>query len=1439
MTRIKFGGREMFGAMGKTLTLGLLAFGLGLGGCAEPELIDRVQPDLIKKSDLMGKEFYLLDTITRAPYASHYAFTGLQGNLQRGVFEVEESNLLFYRTYEFVEGLEGYGIRDDSDTPLLDADGNVVTETVTLPDGSTTEATRYVYRSNALARYPITGHYDVRRSYNTQTGEPTNVVVEDASEKFWYQRDYMRVDFGRDSAHDQARLGMHEYFSAAIYEGEEGPEGIGLRIEEEGDYIDFVTRGFIQAPQVWYGSWGWIPTCLFYPWYTGSYYECTEEEFHIRTSFMAVDKSNSYMPLKYDDHMLNKFGFYRTARPSFDQYYGNTYSKAIRNVRRFRLYEDYVDNNGDGEPDWESMTPKPVVYYLSKDFPRELLPGSVDLADQWNALFSEVVKEHTGQDVRMFVLCENNDAEVQRVLQEDPNALLAETDPSVCKDMDKSDKLLGDLRYNMLVSVNDPTQYGLYGYGPMHSDPISGEIIHANAFNYTANMRLGARNAVDQIEYAAGVQNFRDITQAQHILTELKAKALKGTQGDPKKLTTIEAAQQIASVTVPMSASQAMVSLQSTDQDMASARMKRLLETDEFDHVWHNAEMAAAVGLPVSDLENYKDEVGLLRELAHPAVTGSDELIHWKRQQDSQLGIQAICMGEHFDNSFRGLAADYKPLYDAHVCEGLANHEDRDQMVFDFEAFSEPGASCDTDSSICGANQVCTHLDQGEASGKYCMTPCSTGALLDQLRQEIRRVNQISEFAYWDPNALYTDTKSAAVTASQIAARKLIEDIREQVFVEVFDRIWSTVAMHEVGHNVGMRHNFASSTDALNYFPRYWDLKGHEVGGEWVPHSVFGETDGQVRQRIREYQQTSIMEYTGAFNARWQGLGGYDRAAILYAYGHMVEVFDNPPNLSDLQQYIDEPADDDPTNYDLGGTYEAPLAKALRKIHHTNYPDTFGGVENITKRNIVHANDVADLSKPCSMFDDPYDPAVCGKNSFCQPFPAGHYCTKPNMVEVPFRFCSDEYNWRSPTCQTHDEGTDMYQMIVNRIEDYEAYWPFYGYKRDNDLFSPSGGYWGYVMYQMQFMRKHFEHWAYDYARYNANDWWEKRFGQPWHLDINGGLNETLAAQEIFTFMANIFGRPSDGYYGWNDLKGRYEPVVNNGKNTYTNVFQVREDTGARPMYPSYDFSGYLYTPSRGGAFYDRLAALQMMTYPMLIFAGGTDRSFNMRRFRLNFATVWPQRMQNILAGLLTSEPQLFGWCIEHDGEPPTTGGSGDPIRVKPRMWFGSEEELDAYYDNCVAMTPEPEYSFPTTQYRLPALASIYGMGWMSYTYDRTFMDRSRIWLKGEGNDITVPEGFETVEYTDPFSGKTYIAPYDPAEFDPYAEVAPREAVPPTNVAFHNHNYWPGARMLAISNDLLDEYTNLSQLSGDYAYSDLQQMVGRLEILRALYAVFEY
>ena len=87
----------------------------------------------------------------------------------------------------------------------------------------------------------------------------------------------------------------------------------------------------------------------------------------------------------------------------------------------------------------------------------------------------------------------------------------------------------------------------------------------------------------------------------------------------------------------------------------------------------------------------------------------------------------------------RKVRAQPQAKYDAAVCEGLKAEMDAGaNLVFNFDAFRKPSETrCDADSD-CGANQVCQFVDQGEVSGSFCFTPCSAGALFDQLREELQ-----------------------------------------------------------------------------------------------------------------------------------------------------------------------------------------------------------------------------------------------------------------------------------------------------------------------------------------------------------------------------------------------------------------------------------------------------------------------------------------------------------------------------------------------------------------------------------------------------------------------------------------------------------------------------------------------------------------------------
>jgi hypothetical protein len=143
-------------------------------------------------------------------------------------------------------------------------------------------------------------------------------------------------------------------------------------------------------------------------------------------------------------------------------------------------------------------------------------------------------------------------------------------------------------------------------------------------------------------------------------------------------------------------------------------------------------------------------------------------------------------------------------------------------------------------------------------------------------------------------------------------------------------KIMRAVTMHELGHTIGMRHNFASSEDSLNYFEDYWDIRESacadssydylapdmneqpasdpwegnacqdgkgRVGPRFIEWDDGGDPISQyeVYKKLHHYAYTSVMDYCATYHIDDKGVGRYDWAAMLYGYGHHMEVYDEFP----------------------------------------------------------------------------------------------------------------------------------------------------------------------------------------------------------------------------------------------------------------------------------------------------------------------------------------------------------------------------------------------------------------------------------------------------------------------------------------------------------------------------------------------------------------
>ena len=131
--------------------------------------------------------------------------------------------------------------------------------------------------------------------------------------------------------------------------------------------------------------------------------------------------------------------------------------------------------------------------------------------------------------------------------------------------------------------------------------------------------------------------------------------------------------------------------------------------------------------------------------------------------------------------------------------------------------------------------------------------------------------------------------------------------------------LFKAVATHEIGHTLGLRHNFAGSSDALNYHDEYWEIRDPRAEALDLPST------SEMEEGLREYAYSSIMDYGSRFNSDIRGLGKYDVAAIKFGYGQLVEAFTTPPDW---------------TEHDILNYYNLDVA-IEKMIHYSDIPALF------------------------------------------------------------------------------------------------------------------------------------------------------------------------------------------------------------------------------------------------------------------------------------------------------------------------------------------------------------------------------------------------------------------------------------------------------------------------------------------------------------------
>ena len=1391
-------------------TLALLA----TFGCAEERApINKVQANALAKSFFVGDltdpndnpTFYWRNFVVDGSEDQELIGIGSWSGVDRIQWEISENMLYARRAYPQNPNADDKGVVTASGQP----NGTIV------------------------AAYPISSHFDIKRDYNPQTGEELNIIVENTTDRPWYQRDYFRVDWSTNQVDtpDWEDMFVGKLFGnvtvtpVAYYVSDPTQED-APHFEPDQGYFD-VTSKFLVAPATEDGSSvgvsGPFPSCAVIGLYTGNaIHTCDAQEAIVRSSYWRIDQldpDNDFEPFVNTTANLDVFGnpggignslengIVTSARTSWDPGYGYVDPNSVKFMNVHNIWvkshqttgtcktnadcaaetkmggslclpsgtctipctfgtpadadkngtDDQCENKSTGykgsqgsqcSPQnrctlpYRDRTVKPIVWWVNTDMPDELQDtldskGNVseagsteDITTTWSQAIASGVA-HARE-----VECRRTGGARQtchdKYLDGATTDMVSYGGWGTEHVVDPSPAVV--LCHNPVRNY-DPAQCGAHGstarvgdirknfifYWPFASQAPWGGIADWNADPLTGQIVGAAATVMGRSATAAAAQildvlmvanNELDLTDiTDGVPASIYQQQLR-TGKTRTALSTAELTRRIANVNITNAAAQLGVTLTgSTSDKLAQIR---------------------------NVLTNTTSDPGMLSQNLLDFSAASQPLVGSKYEAqlvDPSWLVDAAGMDPNttIDSS---VMAQVSPL------QGRDPVRNNIQNQISLETLGEHGI-CDFAPTEGVGNPDIRGVAKyfGGANGIY-----SNAAV----------------------QKLFPNLAGATNTALSTQRADLIYD-------HLWKETYKGILLHEVGHGLGMLHNFASSFDSVNFDPQYWQLRTNEgaatasCNGQprtgttdtcMGPRYLDPETDdeqGQAtesRPGINYFGHTSTMEYQNERFFETIGAGQYDFMTMGALYGRVLETFD--PDAADGVAAGDQPNFawlnfTQLTEENLVNFNSPALGQTVQPMHYTELAREIkeydaGRCRDATPAEIAHAEWRIVHGKVCKPppkdhaawndFDDTLGTLTATRVVVDANAPSG-----ANNVRWPYRFgeTSNAYAHINP----FDSGADLYEVTEQAIEKFDYSYPFNYFRRQRKD-------WYYLSLPSYTSDRFYErlrsiHWV--IARDNAfipqlttnvaaleNSDDYGRPGIMAEADMMNVLARSIVTPEVGDF---VRADPTIQIFSARPLYDAAQNGVTTGS-----LFPL-DASQARFVDPAYD------TGPTGGGSWDYLSYIQHAGFDVeksnasLALSDGRptllviqrDTYLDGRHLNINFRTDLAPAVDRLLGGLLSSDWATIAADVTGSGETPEVLNLSDPIPTRP-----SGTTL----------------LYPNVGYRQQLGAMIWGQLFSQTGTDLTLSNKMLIYLDSTEGVINVPEA-QQVRFSDPRSGYTYIA----------------------------------------------------------------------------------
>jgi hypothetical protein len=1426
--------------MSKSMRLGfLLAMGVVLAGCAQ-ERAPRsyVQPNIFRKADLQG-EWWFRSTVVDVPeHIRGIGFEGAQNySIDRVWFDMQEDVIYARRSFAWVDGT-------DNQAPPDPTTGG------SLPQG---------FNGGIVGAWKV-DHFDIIRDYNASTGEESNKIIE-SKERPWYLREFVRIDWSQNMAENPLEklllLSEAAQVTSVSYWQSDPTQPDALHVEtrakvdanrepvdddhdgkqdQEVGYFDVVDK-YVIAPVE--GSpfpdldragplclWNWQLEQL----------DCASQETAVRHSFWKIADDHEYQPQEYTLGKQDKFGFFLTERRSYNRQYMYTQSGVRQFVNRFNLFNRwFVRMDDNGTPDDPTDDRGPIQ--MDASGAPQLLPMAQRMATLKPVVYF-VSPEMPGD---LFgaaqEVVDDWDFALRRVLA-GWEVMAANADG----------KTVDEAVVNAKADEEPRVAYLCHNPVSVKDDPVC------------ARERGCTQDQVGHLECT--VRN-GDIRYSVLWWVDEPQASGPGGYGPPS-------ADPLTGETI---SADAYIYGGAIDRNAAFVRdIVKLLNGDL-------SVLSFIEGNQVRDWVKQQRDGNNDRAAVHSdnevrAMVGATERGFGKGLEPQQpidffkTGMVERLFKERMkrilDAGVLGKGWDMVPSR----LEQLRDTPIEDQLVSQGEMLMQAGYQPDEAGAV---------LEDPVARAR--VSPLSRITIHRAVQQELRRLGSRGL-----DMAIFDDT--AYLHLAKLYMKSSMSE--DQVRLDARKWIFRSYADHEVGHNMGLRHNFEGSMDPTNYFPKYWELRA--MDGTMRPRYADPPTQEEREQGISEYQYSTVMDYTARYAGDIHGLGRYDRAAVAFGWAGLVEGFapksqdcgrlatiqlfssfswpapiisvgaggaihytlypgivgggDPVDNIGALEQRVIGLYDEKAAR-DIG--LDPATAPVMKRICSKYYPTDQDGVcQNVACETDADCTAQAgretcdQLTKRCGQGDF-YDRDGNGRfdaanNDECRDLELDGFTATANdgtnyiQLRVPYRFCSDEFAGASTTCRRFDQGADVYETTQNDISTYKNYYIFNNWKRDR---------WGW----QPFYTKSYDSYLYDryydpmsnllkyYVLFRTilEDYGSAQDLDDLFSDLGGFGFFTAATVDTFRTMGEYITMPEPGSYDTVQVQGPSGPV-----NIWQSCSEHTDGScGSITDLPVVDILQGRYFSSDwdfdseecGYEWYNCQKRVGVMIDKALALWTLADASSNF----LGRDTAVDSRLFaiNYYKAFKPQILDLFGSILAGD----ITGIA--PHFDGPLPSDGQKPPGIAPFDWSFVNSPAQGGAIdPKVSFQVQLVASIYSMALFPTIFEQSFVDHTRIFAsESGGSDIVgIPAG-ERAEFFAPDRGMTYVA-WDSAPMDK-TMVDPETALPYTKSYRTNI----GARMLQRAQQLYDHW-QAAPNDAD-AKQQYELYLDNLDLIRSLSSAFAF